>query len=206
MQSFWLTVVLLASAPFLAHIYWQRRKNLRELSLIARRKGLNFSPFDLIGLHDRYYNLEMIRQGHNRHAWSVLYGSTEAGLLAVFRYRYDIGFGIDQDSRQWWIAVVEMPDLLPACRAWAATEEAAPEDGEQPRPNPLAVRADRSETLERLERPEVRAALGRFPAGWQLEMRGKLLAIAAPVTEKGATPEQLIDEAATLAETVGLHG
>lgn len=207
MESFWLAVAFLVSASILGYLYRQRRQTLRELAALARRKGLTFSPLDLIGLHDRYYDLEIIRQGHNRHAWNVLYGATEAGLLAVFRYRYDIGFGIDQDSRQWWIAVVERSAVGPAWHASPASQAAAEprpalDNGAQAWLGPFLVRADREETIGLLQRPETSAIFSRLSPDWQAESRGLLLAFAAPAAENDSSPDRLIDAAVEFARAI----
>jgi hypothetical protein len=86
---------------------WLRRAETLRLRRLAREHRLNFSRVDLIGLHDRYHNLSLIRQGHSRRVWNVLYGAHAAGLLAVFRYRYDLGFAANRQTRHLWIAVIE---------------------------------------------------------------------------------------------------
>lgn len=109
MHPIWPVLALVVIVLVVGRGYWRRRKQARALIRLARSKGLTFSPVDLIGLHERYYNLEMIRQGHNRQAWNVVYGSTDAGLLAMFRYSFDAGFGVHRSSRHYWIAVIESP-------------------------------------------------------------------------------------------------
>ena len=143
----WLLGAVLISLPFVGRTYLDRRRQTRELLKLARRHNLKFSPADLIGLYDRYWNLALIRRGHNRHAWNVLYGSTEAGLVAIFRFSYELGFGLNRSARSWWVAVLESPQPFKSWQAEPAVEgekSAAPAEGGLPGLpiEPVLVRAN----------------------------------------------------------------
>jgi hypothetical protein len=214
MHPFWLIAAVLVLSPFAGRLYLVRRRQRRELLALARKRNLKFSPVDLIGLHDRYYNLDLIRQGHGRHAWNVLYGSVETGLIAVFRYSYDLGFGVQRTSSQWWMAVLESPTPFANWRAEPAHDAPADTTGStdaaeatgpaQPtseiRVGPLLLHADRAATLTDLARPPVAAALLAMPEGCHVEAHGPLLALACPADDNLEHPERLIDALTTLAE------
>lgn len=193
MHWIWLALMLAVAGPVAGRIYWLRRRRRYELALLARRRGLTFAPFDLIGLPERYCNLALIRQGHNRHAWDVLYGSTPAGLVALFRYSYALGFGVRQNSRQWWVAVLERSRPF-------ASWQAGPADGQNLGTRTFTrqvgsrqVWSDREETLELLGEPTTASALSKVPDLWHVEARGCLLAAVAPFKDDMGTVERLLD-------------
>jgi len=203
MHPFWVVLVLLVAAMTTARVIISRRRQAVGLHGLARRHRLNFSPLDLIGLHDRYYNLDLIRQGHSRHAWNVLYGSTDAGLVAVFRYSCDVGFGVHQESRHWWMVVVETPYLHDPWRAGPA-DAAEPDGGGGGGENeialgPFKVRADHAATLARLSDPAVTEWMRQLPPASRWEARGPLLAAAVPVDHDAETPDRLLTTACELA-------
>lgn len=224
MHPVWLIVLGLVLAPPAARMWLKRRQRHARLWQLASERQLKLSTVDTIGLHDRYHNLDLIRRGHNRHAWDVLYGTSEAGHVAAFRYSYDLGFGVQQSSRHWWVAVLESTALFDG---WQA-RPAGPPDGpstvgpstegmsaegacieEKPftdestagiRLGPFLVRADHWTTLESLASPATKAIFLEMPYWWHLEARGPLLAIAAPAEEPAVEPGALIDGLYKLAD------
>lgn len=199
MHPIWLIAVLLVATPFIAREYRARRRQRRELVALARRRNLKYSPVDLIGLHDRYHNLELIRRGHGRHAWNVLYGSADTGLIAVFRYSYDLGFGVQQVPNQCWVAVLESPQ---AFETWQAEPVSATPSGASEgmtRIGPFHVRAARTSTLKLLTAPLVTASLISMPDTAHTEVRGPLIAIACAAQNDPSIPDRLIDALLALA-------
>jgi len=197
MHRIWPVLLLVVAAPLVGRIVWRRRRQAHELTRLARRRGLAFAPLDLIGLHERYYDLACIRQGHNRRAFDVLYGSTDAGLVAVFRYRFDLGFGVEQVSKQWWVAVLESPRPLAAWQAWPADEPRLERPEHSARIGPLAVAADRPSTLDALRQPPLASFLTSVPEDWHFEARTTLAAVVAPFDHDFTVPDRLL---ASLAE------
>ncbi len=199
MHPIWLLIFLVVVVLLAARLHRQRRRESRALVVLARGRNLKFSATDLIGLHDRYYNLELIRRGHGRHAWNVLYGSTDAGLIAVFRYSYDLGFGVNQTTRHGWVAVLENATPFENWRAEPALS--TPADPDATHVGPLHVWAEHADTLARLSAPRVAAILLSIPEHWSLEARATLLAIAAPLAD-AAGPERLLDTLMELADAL----
>lgn len=203
MHPFWLVLVLLIVAVVTGRAVVSRRRLIKELSALARRRRLNFSPFDLIGIHDRYYNLDLIRQGHSRYAWNVLYGSTDAGLVAVFRYSYDVGFGVYQGSRHWWMAVVETPYLHDPWRAelggTGEREGDSHSDANEAALGSFRLRTAHAATLERLRDTAVTGSLDAAPVNTRWEARGPLLVAAVPVDRDPQTPDRLLTAVCELA-------
>lgn len=107
MHPFWLLVGLLIVPLLLRRAVLARYRQTRILRDYARKKRLNFVAEDSIGIVARYDRLDLIRQGHNRSATHLLYGSNDAGSITLFNYTYELGFGINRMQRRWWVAVVE---------------------------------------------------------------------------------------------------
>ena len=128
MQSFLFILGIATLAAIAAVMSISRRRESRILRELAGRQRLNFTAEDLIDLHERYYRLHLVRQGHNHFAWNLLYGTTDEGLVSLFCYRYDLGFGVDQTHRSWWIAVLETPRCYPSWRAERIAEPIPPAD------------------------------------------------------------------------------
>lgn len=193
MHPIWLLLVLAVAVPLAARAYRRRRGQKRELEKLARARGLTFSPLDLIGLHERYYSLELIRRGHNRCASDLLCGSIDAGLVAVFRYSYDVGFGVEQSTRRCWIAVLESAKPLAPWRATPASDRGTEPGGESTRVGPFRVRTARGGDFDRLGSLGLWTALAEMPDFWHFESQGTLLAIAAPQEEDLHLPAQLLN-------------
>ena len=130
MQSFLLILGITTLAAVAVIMSIARRRESRTLRELAGRQRLNFTAEDLIDLHERYYHLHLIRQGHNRFAWNLLYGTTDEGLVSLFCYRYDLGFGVDLTHRSWWVAVLETSDCHPSWRAERTAEQPMPSPAE----------------------------------------------------------------------------
>ncbi len=203
MHPFWLVAVAIISAPFIGRAYVRRHRQVRGLTDLARRCNLRFSAIDLIGLHERYYNLQLMRRGHSRHAWNVLYGTTEAGLIAIFRYSYDSGFGVHQSAQQWWIGVLEGTDPF---ANWQAAPCQATADSGTARVGPFSCQADQADTLAKLAEPGPAAALLSLPDTWHLEASGVLLAMAAPGEDDASVAGQLYHSLQALAQELRQAG
>lgn len=192
MHPLWTLAVLAVAAPIVGRAWWRRRIELRELARIARRRGLTFSALDLIGLHDRYCNLELIRRGHNRHAWNVMYGSVDTGLVALFRYSWQAGFGTRQVVHQEWIAVLECPAPLAGWRTAPAEAQGEPLPTGS-RIGGFIIHADRTATARALCEPPLAEVFLSVTKKWHFESRGILLAAAAPFDGDWGVPERLLD-------------
>lgn len=203
-RPLWLAGVIVLIAPLVGRTYLHRRRELSSLSALARRRNLKFSTVDLIGLHDRYCNLELVRQGHNRHVWNVLYGSADAGLVTVFRYSYDLGFGVCRRSESWWMTVLEGPQVLKPWRAdpAGAAEISPPSE----RMGPFAIHADHAATVADLRQPGIRTAIESMPADCHIEAAGLLLAAAIPFEAGPAAPDTLLTCILTLADHLQTAG
>jgi len=194
-------LIVVAAATFTA-----RRRERRELRALAARRRLNFTPDDLIDLHERYYRLSIIRRGHSRFAWNLLYGSTEEGLVSIFNYRCDLGFGVNQTDRSWWLAIVETGA---AHAAWQAERQSFVDpfrsEKHERTEGPLVIRADEESTLDRLPMSELRRLFEDFPLLEHAEVRRQLVCAAAPRRGDTETPERLLEAVRALARlTAGL--
>ena len=98
MRPFWSCLGLVILIVVGTRAALRRRRRLRAWRDLARKRRFNFSPGDPIGLHERYQNLDMIRQGHRRHACNVLHGPTPDGSVSVFSYSYELGFGMNRSD------------------------------------------------------------------------------------------------------------
>ncbi len=177
-----------------------RRRERRELRALAARCRLNFTPDDLIDLHERYYRLSIIRRGHSRFAWNLLYGSTEEGLVSIFCYRCNLGFGVNQTDRSWWLAVVE---TSAPHAAWQAERQSSVDpfrsEKHERSEGPLVVRADEESTLERLPMSELRRLFEAFPLVEHAEVRRQLVCVAGPRGGDIESPQRLLEAARALA-------
>ena len=197
MPSVWLVLATLVIAGAVGRIVAHRRRQLGMLRDLARRHRLNFSPEDLIGLHERYQNLDLIRRGHNRHVWNVVYGSGDPGLIALFGYSCDLGFGANRTAHQYWIVVIETPRVHHHWRA--LTAESAGLSGEHRRIGPFDVWADHPAAISELLDAGLESTFQKAPASYCWEARGTLLAVATPMQPDPQTPEQLLTTACELA-------
>ncbi len=191
MSPLWLLLVLITLGAVSGAAAFRGRRETATLRHLARGMRLNFAGTDLIGVHGRYNSLGLIRRGHQRHARNVLYGSTDAGLVAVFRYSYDLGFGAGRTTRQAWVAVLETarahrPWRLAAPDCWR--RDARPD---APDAGPVPA-AEHAATLRRLQAPAIRELLARSPRGAEWEACGRVLALTAPADGRPETPERLL--------------
>ena len=207
MSPLWLPLVLVALGTVSGAALFRGRREAATLRRLARGMRLNFAGADLIGVHGRYNSLRLIRRGHQRQARNVLYGSTDVGLVAVFRYSYDLGFGAGRTTRQAWVAVLETarphrPWRLGKPDIWST---APPDD---PGGGPVLT-ADHAETLRRLSDPAIRELLERSPPGAEWETCGRVLALSVPADGRPETPERLLEvllEAGRRLEAVSAGG
>ena len=166
-----------------------RRRQIGTVRGLTRDWRLNYSAEDLIGLHERYYALNLIRQGHHRQVSHILYGVIDEGLVSLFCYRYDVGFGVSQAGRQWWMAVVETPQTRPAWMACPTDEQAA---FTVPYPHVRTIGGFAVGTeIGDAESPcpaDVEGALRDAPAGARIEVRQRLVAVALPFKPDAETP------------------
>ncbi len=117
MQTFWSILGLVLLVALAGRVVLARHRERKALKPLAAEHHLHYAHEDLIGIQERYQNLRLIRQGHNRHVSHLLYGSSAAGPTTLFCYTYELGFGTNNESRQWWMAVVETPRVH---RGWRA--------------------------------------------------------------------------------------
>jgi hypothetical protein len=180
-----------------------RRRESRALRGLVNRRHLNFSPEDLIDLHERYYRLSIIRRGHSRFAWNLLYGSADEGLVSIFCYRCDIGFGVNQTHRTCWLAVMETTRQHAAWQAERRpfTDPLRTEQHERML-GAFMIRADEQSTLDRLPSVNLQNLLDEFPLLEHTEVRGQLVCVAAPCGNDTRTPEQLLEAVGKLSRLV----
>lgn len=194
MQTALLILALTVLAAVTAITFSARRRESRTLRALVNRRHLNFSPEDLIDLHERYYRLSIIRRGHNRFAWNLLYGSADEGLVSLFCYRFDVGFGVNQTHRAWWLGVMETPRPR---AAWQAERhpfvDPLQTEKHERRLGSFLVRANEQSTLDRLASANLQGLLEKFPLVEHAEVRGQLVCVAAPYDRNTGTPEQLLD-------------
>jgi len=203
MHAFWIVVGLVVLAGVVIRLVLTRQRQVQALREIAKRHRFNYSSEDLIGLHERYQNLDLIRQGHNRHAWNVVYGAVETGLIALFRYRYDVGFGANRSSRQWWVAVVETSRAYRHWHAFPKGGHQAMSDGRKW--GRFRIHTYHESTVPELIDAGVDTTLANAPPDYQWEVRGPLIAVAAPMRPDPQVPEQLITVACELAQRLADH-
>lgn len=192
---------LILVAGITIYAVFARRRQIGSVRSLTRGWRLNYSAEDLIGLQERYHALNLIRQGHHRQVSHILYGVLEEGMVSLFCYRYDLGFGVNQTSRQWWMAVVETNKPRPAWIASPLDERPAlfvpyphvgniagfavsAEFGSDPGGNALA---------------DLEAVLRNSPAGARIEVRQRLVAVALPFKPDPETPRLTLTTARRLA-------
>ena len=221
MQPFLFVLGIMTLAAVAVFLSIARRRETRALRELAGRQRLNYTAEDLIDLHERYYRLHLIRQGHNRFAWNLLYGTTNEGLVSLFCYRYDLGFGVDQTHRSWWVAVLETP----CCHSnWLAdrcseqqphggpgpagqtplltkegTGEVQPQARYEGRIGSFILRPDRHDTIDRLRQAGLEGFLGEATGVAHIEVCGHLVSLAAPHERNPQLPATLLEAVRHLA-------
>lgn len=186
----WLTLGLAALLGLVARAGLARRRERRVCLEVARGRRLTFSPRDHLGLLDRYQNLQLIRRGHSRHIRHVLYGMSEVGALSLFSYRVECGFGLSREVREWQMAVLE---LTTAQAPWTAGPGQQPDGQTAPlQAGPLRIRAEHQHTLDRLGELEVIRILESAPPDAEIEVRGRLVAVAVPAEHARDELERLL--------------
>ncbi len=196
MYRFWFCLGLLVITGLVVRVVISRRRRTRTLLSLATELHLSFSPEDLIDVQDRYHNLDMIRRGHSRHACNILYGRADAGLVTVFCYHYDLGFGAHQVSRDWWFAVLETPGVH---KHWRAVPAGASTLTSPVRIDVFDLQADHRDTLSQLTDAGIERVLEAAPADYHWEVRGPLVAVATPFDPAPETPRRLLITACDLA-------
>jgi len=206
-------LIMAGLAGLAGRIALARYRQVRALGDLARTEHLTFSSEDVVGLHARYHNLDLIRQGPSRHACNLLYGPTEAGPVTLFSYSYDLGFGVHQTNRQWWFAVLETGVPHDHWRAFPEEKE-APEKksmdlyvgahwstpgGRFGRLDRFRIDADHEDTHKRLTDAGIECLFRAVPGDYHWEVRGPLLAVAAPFDSDPQTPIRLLAAARELA-------
>lgn len=204
MYPFWLFIGLLIIAALFVRVVIVRRRPVRLLRDLAAARRLSLSAEDLIGIQERYHNLDMIRRGHSRHACNLLYGSTGTGLVTIFYYSYDLGFGVNRTNRQWWFAVVETACLHDH---WRAMPAASFNGGrELALVDRFRVRTEHHHTLGRLIDAGIEELFRTAPPEYYWEARGPLVAVATPFDSDPQTPRGLLDITCDLARRLQVSG
>ncbi|MBP7936304.1 MAG: hypothetical protein KA354_16820 [Phycisphaerae bacterium] len=195
MPSLLFTVGLAAVAGVTLCAMLARRRQIGSVRSLSREWHLNYSAEDLIGLHERYYDLNLIRQGHRRQVSHILHGVTPEGLVSLFCYRYDLGFGVNQTGRQWWMAVVETPKARSAWIACPADRQFATLTAPYPYTGKVAgfmVRREGGGDGEGADLADLERILKDVPACGCAEVRQRLVAIALPFRPDSETPRQAL--------------
>lgn len=193
MPLFWLIAgfVMLMLAALRAWII--RHRQSRRLRELAHSRRFNFTPEDLIGVHERFHNLRLIRQGHRRRAWNLLYGTTDVGLVTLFCYRYDLGFGIRQIHRQCWLAVIETPHDHACWHASSSAVGSAPDGCHTTELADFTIHTDACDTIDQLRHTDLETMLQNTISVDRLEIHHGLVAAATPYSRDIETPMHLLD-------------
>jgi hypothetical protein len=197
MNDLWLVLGGVITLGTLGRAMAIRRHELSRMREMAARHRLRFSARDPIGLHNRYHNLELIRQGHGRHVCHVLHGRSVAGPVSFFAYNYDIGFGAAQSTRRWWFAVVETQQLHDH---WLAVPKGSASWPSRVEMGGFALRCDHEATPGRLLDAGLERLLSESPEGSCWEVRGPWIAAACPCEAIGRTPDELITASVAVAQ------
>lgn len=191
-------VVVLASAT--VRLLLMRRREVQALQGLAVANRLNFSREDIIGVHERYQRLEMIRRGHSRCASNVLYGTSPAGLVSVCCYTYELGLGANAQRHGWWIAVVETGRSGGSWRAVRAAEGEA--EDSVVKVSGFWVAAEEPVALEKVKDEAVAAVLRSSPADLHWEISGPLVAAAVPLHDDVHAAERVLKAAMRMAQAL----
>lgn len=202
----WLfSLILLVLAIAIGQGLWERYHRQRQLRELARRFNLNYSAMDLLNLSERYHNLSLLQRGHNRHICHILYGSHQAGLVALFRFSCELGLGLQRNQRQWWIAIVERDSDQPFWQAWPAdTNYQRPHatSGLQTRLGDYLYVVDRPTSLDRLQQSQLPDILENGPSQCVWESRGGVVATACPCAFGDQDPAALLETVIAVARTL----
>ena len=85
----------------------KRHRGRKRLADLARSKGLRYYPDDVFDLPQRYRQLTLTCEGHDRCFADVLSGPTRWGALACFAMRYETGFAVERADLRWLVCVIE---------------------------------------------------------------------------------------------------
>lgn len=179
MRSFWLIPGVLVLFLVALRMLLLRRGERRLFAALASRLRLNDAPTDVLDVAERFHELALLRRGHGGHAWNLLYGATPAGLVAVFCHAYEAGIGAQRERKAWWIGVVRTGAVH---RPWRARMAADHHDAGA---GPIDA--------------GIQSFLEGFPGSWQWEVRGPLVAVAAPLDDDPATAERVFNAVLDLA-------
>lgn len=181
----------------------RRHRHMRALMELAQETNLNFSAEDIVDVPTRYHRLRQIHQGHHRHAWDLVYGTCPQGLIAIFAYCYDRGFGARKNSHAHWMAVMETPVdhgtwlLTPGNTAADATTDAWPIARDLPHHRLYARNAA---TLRKLDAQGLPEKLACLPPDLTAEASQQMLAVTADYVNDVACPRRLLSR---LCELIG---
>lgn len=193
----WIIAGLLILAAAAIRSLLVRRRHIAALAEFARGRRMTFSPDDLIGVQQRYANLELLQRGHSRHVLDLLYGATDAGLATAFRFTCELGFGSQRLVEDWWLAVLETPQLQ---ETWRAVPASHPLASEYPTPvGPLRVQFTHPRAGESLARSALATVLGQAPPDTHIEVRGNLIAVATLGDSSESAAARVLDDALRLA-------
>jgi hypothetical protein len=184
----------------------QRKHHRRLWRDLAGEHHLRYANPGEIDYLERFGNLALISQGHDRRIGCALVGRVDAGGVTLLEYSYDLGFGVRRSTRHAWVAVIETPQQHPSWTVEPALAVDAVTNDRQTmrRLGDLLLTADRPGTLADLTRDPLRKLLDDLarPASTWLEVHGPLVAVAAPFEPNPALPGQLLRTARKLARTL----
>ena len=187
-----ITGLIIAVVAIVCALTSRHRQHV-ALRRMASLYGLSFSREDIIGIHDRFYSLNLIRQGHNRDAWNLLYGTTNTGLIAIFCYRYEIGLGVQRDQRRWWVGVLQSSQHRENWQARPKTTNTEPAENDH---NIEIMRfrltTDDDAAIEKLRQNGIEAVLKQANPADHIEVRDDLIAVATPATGQTESPQRLL--------------
>jgi len=198
MLGFTLGILILAAVAVGTIV--SRRRQTRKLRQLAQKRRLNYSAEDLIGIHERYQNLELIRRGHIRHASHVLFGSTDVGMVTLFCYTFDLGFGINRSAQQWSMAIIETTGHYDHWRARPVKSGQTNEDAKTI--DRFSISADHQDTAAQLTDADIEQLLQESPAEYHWEVCGPLVAVAVADDSNPETLDELLNTAIKLAKTL----
>lgn len=209
MQTFWSIIGLVLLVAFAGRVVLARHRERKALKPLAVEHHLHYAHEDLIGIQERYQNLSLIRQGHNRHVSHLLYGSSPVGPTTLFCYTYELGFGANSESRQWWMAVVETPRVHRGWRAEPvdARMDPAPhiEDDSIQVIDGYRLWLSSRDIASRLTESRVRQLLEKAPTACSWEVQGTLVAVAIPFGLDPQASRRLFETTCGLARFLDEH-
>jgi hypothetical protein len=198
MRLFWIILAASLVAAVVIRGFYRRHRQRKQMHELARRHQLNYAPEDLVGVLERFSGLQLLNTGHSRHISHLVYGSIDGGLITLFRFSCEVGFGVNRSERQWWMVILETAQNF---KPWRTMPIEFQQLHKQQAPlGRFQLETEHEDTLAHLRQAGVCKWLEQMPSYFQYEVRGPLLATAAPGREKIRIPERLLESVYQLSQ------